>query len=34
MNINWTQVLVAFFAGVLASAMVKSTLSGLKSKVA
>lgn len=34
MNIEWTQVLIAFFLGVLTSAMVKSALSGLKSKVA
>ena len=34
MNIEWTQVLIAFFLGVLTSAMVKSFASGLKSKVA
>lgn len=34
MSIEWTQVLIAFFLGVLTSAMVKSALGGLKSKVA
>jgi hypothetical protein len=33
MNIEWTQVIVAFLLGVFLSAMVKSTFSGLKSKV-
>lgn len=32
MNINWVQVLIAFFLGVFTSAMVKTTVSGLKSK--
>ena len=31
-NINWMQVGIAFFLGVLLSAMVKSLLSSLKSK--
>ena len=34
MHINWTQVLIAFFAGVFGSAMVKNVFGGLKSKVA
>ena len=32
-KIEWMQVLVAFFLGVLTSAMVKSAASGLRSKV-
>lgn len=34
MNIEWTQVLIAFFLGVFMSAMVKALFSSLKSKVA
>jgi len=34
MNIEWTQVLVAFVLGVLLSAMVKGLVGQLKSKVA
>lgn len=32
-NIEWVQVIVAFILGVLASAVVKSTVSGLRSKI-
>jgi hypothetical protein len=32
-NIEWTQVIIAFIAGVLASAMVKGAVSSLKAKV-
>ena len=34
MSIEWTQVIIAFIAGVLLSAMVKSFAGNLKSKVA
>ncbi len=34
MQIEWMQVLIAFFLGVLTSAMVKGFASGLRSKVA
>lgn len=30
---NWTQIIIAFLAGVLTSAMVKSAFSSLKAKV-
>lgn len=33
MNIEWVQVLVAFFLGVFTSAMVKTAVGGLRSKV-
>lgn len=33
MNIEWTQVIIAFIAGVMLSVMVKSAVSGLRSKV-
>lgn len=33
MNIDWTQVIIAFILGVLTSAMVKGFASNLKSKV-
>lgn len=33
MNIEWTQVLIAFFLGVFTSAMVKGFISSAKSKV-
>jgi hypothetical protein len=33
-NIEWTQVLIAFFLGVFTSAMVKGFISSAKSKVA
>lgn len=33
MNIEWTQVLIAFFLGVLTSAAVKGFISSAKSKV-
>lgn len=33
MNIEWMQVLIAFFLGVLTSAMVKGFAGSLKSKV-
>lgn len=33
MNIEWMQVLVAFFLGVFLSATAKGLISGLKSKV-
>lgn len=32
-NIEWTQVIVAFILGVLASAMVKGAVSSLRSKI-
>jgi hypothetical protein len=32
-NIEWTQVLIAFFLGVFTSAMVKGFISSAKSKV-
>lgn len=32
-NINWMQVIVAFLLGVFTSAMVKSAVSSLRSKV-
>jgi hypothetical protein len=32
-NIEWTQVLIAFFIGVFTSAMVKGFISSAKSKV-
>ena len=34
MNIEWTQVIIAFIAGVLLSAMAKGAVGSLKSKVA
>lgn len=34
MNIEWVQVIIAYILGGLTFAMVKSTLSGLKNKVA
>lgn len=33
MQIEWMQVLIAFFLGVLFSAFVKTTFSGLRSRV-
>lgn len=33
MDIEWTQVIIAFIAGVVLSAMVKGAVSQLKSKV-
>lgn len=32
-SIEWTQVIIAFFAGVLLSAMAKGALSSIKAKV-
>jgi hypothetical protein len=34
MNVEWTQVIIAFILGVLASAAVKGAVSSLKAKVA
>lgn len=33
MDIEWTQVIIAFIAGVLLSAMAKNAVSSIKSKV-